>query len=71
MVPNSERRLGWKTPDTYTVVYTCLAEKPYFDTLATYQSLYPMSKAMIEELGGIDATKAMNNENMCTTVHTP
>ena len=23
-----------------------------------------MSKAMIEELGGIDATKAMNNENM-------
>ena len=56
--------VGLETPDTYTVVYTCLAEKPYFDTLATYQSLYPMSKAMIEELGGIDATKAMNNENM-------
>lgn len=43
--------VGLETPDTYTVVYTCLAEKPYFDTLATYQSLYPMSKAMIEELG--------------------
>ena len=56
--------VGIETPDEYTVVYTCLAEKPYFDTLATYQSLYPMSKAMIEELGGIDATKAMNNENM-------
>ena len=29
--------VGLETPDTYTVVYTCLAEKPYFDTLATYQ----------------------------------
>ena len=38
--------------------------KPYFDTLATYNSLYPISSAMVEELGGPAGVKSMNNENM-------
>ena len=56
--------VGVDVPDDYTITYTCITEKPYFDTLAVYQCLYPISPAMIDELGGPDAVQAMNNENM-------
>ena len=56
--------VGLETPDDYTVVYHCITQKPYFDTLATYNSLYPISPAMVEELGGPAGVKSMNNENM-------
>ena len=56
--------VGLETPDDYTLVYHCITPKPYFDTLATYNSLYPISSAMIEELGGPAGVKSMNNENM-------
>lgn len=47
-----------------TLTYHCITEKPYFDTVATYNCLYPMSQAMVDELGGVDKVKSMNNENM-------
>ena len=50
--------------DVYTLVYTCMEPKPYFDTVTTYSCMYPMSQSMVDELGGPDAVKAMNNENM-------
>ena len=56
--------VGLETPDDYTVVYHCLAEKPYFDSLAAYVALYPLSQAIVDELGGPDGVKSMNNENM-------
>ena len=56
--------VGLETPDDYTLVYHCITQKPYFDTLATYNSLYPISSVMIEELGGPAGVKSMNNENM-------
>ena len=56
--------VGLETPDDYTLVYHCITQKPYFDTLATYNSLYPISPAMVEELGGPASVKSMNNENM-------
>ena len=56
--------VGLETPDDYTVVYHCITQKPYFDTLATYNSLYPISPAMVKELGGPAGVKSMNNENM-------
>ena len=56
--------VGLETPDDYTVVYHCVTEKPYFDSLASYVCLYPMSQAMVDELGGPDAVRSMNNENM-------
>ena len=56
--------VGLETPDDYTVVYHCITQKPYFDTLATYNSLYPISPAMVEELGGPAGVKSMYNENM-------
>ena len=56
--------VGLETPDDYTVVYHCVTEKPYFDSLASYVCLYPMSQAMVDELGGPDAVRSMNNETM-------
>ena len=56
--------VGIEIPDDYTVIYHCITEKPYFDTVATYNCLYPMAQAMVDELGGVDGVTAMNNENM-------
>ena len=56
--------VGVEVPDDYTIIYTCVTEKPYFDTLCVYQSLYPISPSMVEELGGPDGVRSMNNENM-------
>ncbi len=62
--------VGISIPDAYTIIYTCKSDKngntiaiPYFDTLGPYFALYPMSQAMIDELG-IDGTKSMDNTNM-------
>ncbi|MDO4294867.1 MAG: ABC transporter substrate-binding protein [bacterium] len=55
--------VGLSAPDDYTLVYTCVSEKPYFDTVTLYNCLYPAPKALIDELG-VDGFKAMNNENM-------
>ncbi|MEA4920195.1 MAG: ABC transporter substrate-binding protein [Clostridiaceae bacterium] len=56
--------VGVETPDDYTVVYHCITDIPYFDTVATYSCLYPLSQAMVDELGGVDKVKSMNNQNM-------
>jgi oligopeptide transport system substrate-binding protein len=42
--------VGIKATDDYTLVYTCPAQKPYFDTVATYNCLYPASKKLIDQL---------------------
>ena len=56
--------VGVEVPDDYTIIYTCFAPKPYFDTLAIYASLFPISQDMVDELGGPDGVRSMNNENM-------
>lgn len=56
--------VGLEIIDGNTLVYHCITNKPYFDTVATYTCLYPISQAMIDELGGADNVRAMNNENM-------
>ncbi|SHE54596.1 oligopeptide transport system substrate-binding protein [Tissierella praeacuta DSM 18095] len=50
--------------DGNKLVYKCITEKPYFDTVATYNCLYPLSQQMVDELGGADNVRSMNNENM-------
>ena len=55
--------VGFETPDDYTVVYHCLEPKPYFDSLGTYNCLYPAPQALIDELG-VENYKAINNETM-------
>ena len=56
--------LTWTFTLPYTVVYTCVTEKPYFDSLASYVALYPMAQGMVDELGGVDEVQAMTNETM-------
>lgn len=43
--------VGIETPDDYTVVYHCIAETPYFDTVAVSACLYPISQGFIDEVG--------------------
>lgn len=52
-----------EAPDDYTLVYHCITEKPYFDTVAAYSCLYPLAQGLVDELG-VDGIKSMNNENM-------
>ena len=58
-----QEMVGIKTPDPSTIIYTCTAHKPYFDSMATWAGMYPMSQAMVDELG-VDGVKGMNNETM-------
>ncbi len=55
--------VGLEIPDETTLIYTCKTAKPYFDTLATHNSLYPLSQGLVDKLG-VDGVKSMNNENM-------
>jgi oligopeptide transport system substrate-binding protein len=50
--------VGIETPDDYTIVYHCVDEIVYFDTLATYCVLYPLARGLVEELG-VDGYKAV------------
>ncbi len=62
--------VGIEAVDDYTVKYTLLAPKPYFDTLATYSPLYPTSQAALDEYGdsfGTDNTTIYyNGAYICT-----
>lgn len=42
--------VGVEAPDDYTLIYHCVTEKPYFDSVTTYNCLYPVSAAMIEQI---------------------
>jgi oligopeptide transport system substrate-binding protein len=55
--------VGIETPDDYTVVYTCFAACPYFDTVASYTSFYPAAEDLINELG-IEDFRACDYSNM-------
>ena len=55
--------VGIEAPDDNTVIYHCVAQKPYFDSLGAYNCLYPASQALIDELG-VDGFKAMDNTQM-------
>ena len=55
--------VGIETPDDLTIIYTCTAQKPYFDTVATYNCLYPAPKALIDSLG-VEGFQAISNTDM-------
>jgi len=44
--------VGIEAPDDYTLVYHCVAEKPYFETLAACECLYPMNQGAVDAAGG-------------------
>ncbi len=55
--------VGISTPDSYTLVYTCLASKPYFPTVATYCCLFP---APVDLISGMEPAeyRAIDNTTM-------
>lgn len=55
--------VGIATPDEHTIVYTCLKETPYFDSLTTTSSLYPLAQGLIDEVG-VENVNAVTNETM-------
>lgn len=56
-------KVGVKAPDDYSLVYTCISNCTYFDTLCTNASMYPISQAEIDEKG-VDNMVGMNNNTM-------
>ena len=55
--------VGIKAPDDYTLVFTCPNACPYFDTVAAYNSFYPVAPALIEELG-VEGFRSCDNTTM-------
>ncbi|MBS6937391.1 MAG: hypothetical protein KH155_10390 [Clostridium sp.] len=55
--------VGIEVLDEHNLIYHCIAEKPYFDTLAASNCLYPLAQGLVDELG-VEGVNAMNNENM-------
>ena len=55
--------VGVEAPDDYTLVFTCKNPCPYFDTVAAYNSFYPASEDLINELG-IDGFRACDYSTM-------
>ena len=51
--------VGIEAVDDYTLVYTCITEKPYFDTVTTYNCLYPLAVGLIDEIG-VDGLKELS-----------
>ncbi len=55
--------VGVSAPDSKTLVYTCVDKLSYFPTLATYNCLYPVSGALLAELG-VDGYRAVTWETL-------
>ena len=55
--------VGIEAPDAYTLVFTCPSACPYFDTVAAYNSFYPVAPALIEELG-VEGFRSCDNTTM-------
>ena len=55
--------IGVEAPDDYTLVFTCPNPCPYFDTVAAYNSFYPASEDLINELG-IEGFRGCDYTNM-------
>ena len=55
--------VGIEASDDYTLVFTCPSACPYFDTVAAYNSFYPVAPALIEELG-VEGFRSCDNTTM-------
>ncbi len=55
--------VGIAIPDDKTIVYTLVDALPYFPSVATYNCLYPLSAAMIDEMG-VDGYRDVTWEDM-------
>ena len=55
--------VGIEAPEDYTLVFTCKDPCPYFDTVAAYNSFYPVAPALLDELG-IEGFRGCDNTTM-------
>jgi len=55
--------VGIETPDDYTVVYHCISNATYFDTVCPSACLYPMSAAFVAEVG-VENVLGSSNETI-------
>ena len=55
--------VGIEAPDDYTLIFTCKDPCPYFDTVAAYNSFYPVAPALLDELG-IEGFRGCDNTTM-------
>lgn len=53
---------GMSAPDSSTLVVTCKYGNTYFDSVCI--SMYPLAAGAVEEVGGAEAYKAVNNTNL-------
>lgn len=63
--PGSKFRemVGIEIPDATTVIYHCVSEKPYFDSLLDYGGMGPLSAQLVEKIG-VDGIQGMDNTTM-------
>lgn len=43
--------VGIEAPDDYTLIYHCISNAPYFDTLCASACMYPLAAGFVEEVG--------------------
>ena len=55
--------VGISCPDKYTIVYNCTSPLSYFPTVATYNCLYPLSGALLQEIG-VDGYMAATHDTI-------
>ncbi|MBQ8599284.1 MAG: hypothetical protein IJ411_04125 [Oscillospiraceae bacterium] len=55
--------VGIEIPDATTVIYHCITEKPYFDSLLAYYGMAPLNKGLVDKLG-VDGVQGMDNTSM-------
>ena len=55
--------VGIEIPDATTVIYHCITEKPYFDTLLPYYGMAPLNQGLVDALG-VDGVQGMDNKTM-------
>lgn len=55
--------VGVEAVDEHTLKYTCLSTMPYFPTLGTYFSLYPVSGKLLEKIG-VDGYQSVDSETL-------
>ena len=55
--------VGMEIVDDYTIKYTCVTEKPYFDSLLQYYGMSPISQQLVDKLG-VDGVQGMDNTSM-------
>lgn len=56
--------VGIETPDAYTIIYHCTSPLTYFDSVATYNCLYPLAQGLVDELGGPEGYKEVLPETL-------